>query len=112
MSPISRMLLGAALLGAVAVLAQAADQKQDVAMLELAERHRCLNCHEVDVKVRGPAWREVGRRYRDDPQAEARLLVKVREGGTGVWGDDFMSPNKRVSDAGLQALVRWILSLR
>ncbi|TLS17901.1 MAG: c-type cytochrome [Betaproteobacteria bacterium] len=112
MSLTTRTLLCAALLGVVAVPAQAADKKRDAAMLELAERHRCLNCHEVDVKVRGPAWREVGRRYRDDPEAEVRLLVKVREGGSGVWGDDFMSPNKRVSDADLQALVRWILSLR
>ncbi len=112
MSLTTRTLLCAALLGVVAVPAQAADKKRDAAMLELAERHRCLNCHEVDVKVRGPAWREVGRRSRADPEAEARRLVTVREGGSGVWGDAFMSPNTRVSDADLQALVRWILSLR
>ena len=88
-----------------------ADDATTQRMLELAERSRCLNCHDVNEKVRGPAWRDVAKRYRGDGGAEARPLVKVREGGTGVWGDDFMSPNKRVSDEDLLSLVRWILSL-
>lgn len=95
----------------LALPARAADPGSDPAMLELADRHRCLLCHEVDSKVRGPAWRDVAKRYRGDAGAFERLLVKVREGGTGVWGEDFMSPNRRVGEADLKTLVGWILSL-
>ena len=104
-------LLATTLLGALLLSPVRAAEGVPQSMLDLAERSRCLTCHEVDEKVRGPAWRDVAKRYRGDAAAEARLLVKVREGGSGVWGDDFMSPNKRVSDEDLQTLVRWILSL-
>ncbi len=104
-------LLAATFLGGLLLSPARAAEGVTPSMLDLAERSRCLTCHEVDEKVRGPAWRDVAKRYRGDAGAEARLLVKVREGGSGVWGDDFMSPNKRVSDEDLQTLVRWILSL-
>ena len=81
------------------------------AMLELAERSRCLNCHEVDQKIRGPAWREVARRYRGDAAAEERLVQKVYEGGSGNWGDDYMSANRRAGLDNIRILVRWILTL-
>jgi len=105
------LLLAGLVSAAVTSPARAADIPKKQEMLDLAERSRCLICHDVDEKVRGPAWRDVAKRYRGDAGAEARLLVKVREGGTGVWGDDFMSPNKRVSDEDLKTLVQWILSL-
>lgn len=104
-------LLAATLLGGPVLSPALAAEGVTQSMLDLAERSRCLTCHEVDEKVRGPAWRDVAKRYRGDGGAEARLLVKVREGGSGVWGDDFMSPNKRVSDEDLKTLVRWILAL-
>jgi len=115
MSHHKRMLPVLLLAGLVSLLAMSPARAAEIPklqeMLDLAERSRCLTCHDVEEKVRGPAWRDVAKRYRGDAGAEARLLVKVREGGTGVWGEDFMSPNKRVSEENLQALVRWILSL-
>jgi cytochrome c len=92
--------------------ALAADAPEDFeAMVELAWNSGCFNCHDLDDTVRGPAWRAVARRYRDDPTAFERLRVKVREGGGGVWGDDHMSPNRRVPMEDIDRLLRWLLEL-
>jgi cytochrome c551/c552 len=37
--------------------------------------------------------------------------TKVYEGGGGVWGNDYMSANKRAGKDNIRILVRWILSL-
>lgn len=102
------LLISSALVGNVAA---AAPKNEKAAMLELADQSRCLTCHDVDEKVRGPAWRDVARRYRDKPEEEERLVQKVYNGGGGAWGDDTMSSNKRAGVENIRTLVRWILSL-
>lgn len=91
-----------------AFAASAADEY--AAMLELADQSRCLSCHDVDETVRGPAWRDVAKRYRGQ-DVEAQLVTKVYEGGGGVWGTDSMSSNKRAGMDNIRSLVRWILAL-
>jgi len=81
------------------------------AMLQLADDSRCLGCHDLEQKLRGPAWRDVAKRYRGDPSAEERLVKKVHEGGGGAWGDDYMSANRRAGLDNIRKLVRWILQL-
>lgn len=90
-----------------ALAAPAADR---AAMLELADQSRCLTCHDVDETVRGPAWRDVAKRYRGQ-DVEEQLVKKVYEGGGGVWGNDSMSSNKRAGMDNIRTLVRWILAL-
>ena len=77
---------------------------------ELAKKHACFACHAVDKKLVGPAYKDVAAKYRNDKGAEAKLVEKVKKGGTGVWGQVPMPPNASVSDADLHALVKWILS--
>lgn len=84
----------------------------DDAMLDLADKSRCTACHDVRDKVTGPAWVEVAKRYRNDAGALERLVVKVRDGGSGAWGTVPMSPNKRVPEENIRKLVGWILSLK
>lgn len=83
----------------------------DEAMIELAWDSGCFNCHDLHERVRGPAWTEVARRYRSDPGAYERLVRTVIEGGSGNWGDDAMSPNRRVAEEDVRALVAWLLAL-
>lgn len=84
----------------------------DAAMLDLADKSRCTACHDVRDKVTGPAWIDVAKRYRNDAGALERLVVKVRDGGSGAWGTVPMSPNKRVPEENIRKLVGWILSLK
>ena len=84
--------------------------------LALARKSGCLTCHKIDVKVMGPAWKDVAAKYKDDKGARAMLLDKVRKGGRGNWSEvthNMMMPPapKRVSDEDIAQLVDFILSL-
>ncbi|MFZ4652626.1 MAG: c-type cytochrome [Rubrivivax sp.] len=94
----------------------------------LAERSRCLACHQVDRKVVGPAFRDIGRRYGSagsaggtgagsasaspNPELVAHLARKIRQGGSGAWGVVPMSANPHVSEEDARRLAEWILTLR
>lgn len=84
--------------------------------LDLARASGCLACHSVDKKVVGPAWKEVAARYKNDPQAKARLINKVKTGGKGNWTDVTggapMPPySPRISDSDITLLVEFVLAL-
>jgi cytochrome c len=97
----------AAALAATALPALAQDQ------MALATKSACTACHAVDKKVVGPAFKEVAAKYRSDKGAEAKLVEKVKKGGSGVWGQVPMPPNSpQVKDDDIKTLVHWILSLK
>ena len=70
----------------------------------------CMACHAKDKKVVGPAFKDVAAKYKGQ-DVTAKLLDKVRKGGSGVYGPIPMSPNppEKINDAGLKAAVEWIL---
>jgi len=77
----------------------------------LATAKGCMACHQIDVKVVGPAYKEVAAKYKDDAVVVNTLIDKVKAGGKGAWGEVPMPPNPAVSDEDLKTLVTWILSL-
>ena len=83
-----------------------------MANLQLAQKNGCLACHAVDHKVVGPAYKDVAKKYAGNKAAEAKLVAKVKAGGSGVWGPVPMPPNSQVSDADIKTLVKWVLSLK
>ncbi len=79
---------------------------------ELAQKHGCLACHGVDKKILGPAYKDVAAKYKGNKEAEAKLIEKVKKGGSGVWGPMPMPANSpKVPDADIKTLVDWILAL-
>jgi len=78
----------------------------------LLKKHACFACHSPTTKLVGPAYKDVAAKYRDQTDAENLLVKKVKEGGTGVWGQVPMPPNAKVPDADLEAMVKWILALQ
>lgn len=80
--------------------------------LALAQKNACMACHQVDKKLVGPAYKDVAAKYRGDKTAEAKLVKKVKEGGSGVWGAIPMPPHPQMSDADIKTIVHWILSLK
>ncbi|CAA7614497.1 Cytochrome c, class I [Magnetospirillum sp. LM-5] len=99
------------LVAALMVAAPAIAAPPDPAMMELADKSRCFQCHDLTTKISGPAWTEVAKRYRGRPDMVEPLVKKVKEGGTGAWGTEVMSPNKRVKEDDIRTLVKWILTL-
>jgi len=78
----------------------------------LAQKSGCLACHSVDKKVLGPAYKDVAAKYKGDKTAEAKLVAKVKAGGSGVWGPMPMPPmGAQVKEADITTIVQWILSL-
>ena len=86
---------------------------QAAASEAIIKKARCIACHAVDKKLVGPAYRDVAAKYRGDTGALARLSAKVRNGGSGVWGEIPMPPHPvdKLSDADLKSAVEWVLSL-
>ena len=76
---------------------------------ELAKKHQCLACHQLDKKSVGPAYKEIAKKYKGQADALAKLSEKVKKGGQGVWGPVPMPPNAAVPDADIKTLVDWLL---
>ena len=67
---------------------------------DLARASACTACHGVSTKLVGPAFREVAARYAGDPDAESRLVAKVKTGGAGTWGTVAMPAQAQVKRSG------------
>lgn len=72
----------------------------------------CLACHKENDKVLGPAFRLVAQKYKNDPATVKKLVEKVYNGGTGVWGDYAMAPQSHLKKDKIEKMVRWILNLK
>jgi cytochrome c551/c552 len=82
-------------------------------LLNLATKHTCITCHNPDLKLIGPAYRDVAAKYRDDPQAVAKVIAQMRTGGSGKWGAVPMLPFEgKVPPDEMQRLAAWILGYR
>ena len=64
----------------------------------------CLNCHDLDKKKIGPAYKDVAAKYKGDKSAEAMLVDKLKEGKN--------HPKIGASDAELKAAVGYVLSTK
>ena len=77
----------------------------------LIESNDCLSCHQFNRKNIGPAYVDVARKYHGDSTAIARLIRKVRQGGSGVWGSAAMPAHPALTDAQLSTMLAYIMSL-
>jgi cytochrome c len=74
-------------------------------------KHDCLICHAVDEPKTGPAFVEIGERYRGDAHAAEKLRAVLQKGahGGGPW---HMPPSPQVPAADARSIVAWILALK
>jgi len=77
---------------------------------QLAQQKNCMACHAIDKKVVGPAYKDVAAKYAGQKDAVAKLVEKLRHGGSGNWGAIPMPGNPALPEKDAQALVRWVLS--
>jgi cytochrome c len=76
----------------------------------LIEGSDCLSCHQLNRKSIGPAYVDVARKYKDSTVA-VRLVRKIREGGSGVWGKVAMPAHPALTDEQASAMLAYIMSL-
>ena len=79
---------------------------------EIMTKAGCAACHTVDKKGVGPSYKEVAKKHKGQKDAVAVVAKKIREGGTGAYGQIPMPPNPkdRIGDEDLKAMVEWVLS--
>jgi cytochrome c len=88
-------------------MALAAHASQGDALLQA---HGCLSCHAKLEKVLGPSFLSVADKYRQEKDAEARLVLAIQNGSKGQWGRIPMPPHSSISQADLQAMARHVLA--
>lgn len=79
---------------------------------EILTKSGCLACHKTDKKVVGPSYKDVAVKYKGQ-DATAKVMEKIRKGGSGVYGPIPMpaNPEAKISDADLKTVVDYILKL-
>lgn len=70
----------------------------------------CKVCHQPNTKSVGPSFADVSNKYKADPGALDKLVKKVREGGSGVWGEVAMAAHPALPVADAEVIVKYILS--
>jgi cytochrome c len=83
-----------------------------LASADLAKAKNCMACHALDKKLVGPSYKDVAAKYASDKDAAAKLAKKIREGGTGVWGQVPMPANPQVSEAEALTLAKWVMTVK
>lgn len=78
----------------------------------LLSSYGCTGCHDTARKLVGPSFREVAERFGKDPSGAERVARRIREGGSGDWGNIPMPPNPSISEPELRALVGWVFQQR
>lgn len=70
----------------------------------------CTACHTKDKKLVGPSFKDIAAKYKGQ-DVSAKLIEKVRKGGSGVYSPVPMAPNgpDKISDADLKEAVEFIL---
>jgi len=81
----------------------------------LAMQSGCLGCHKVDVKLVGPAFKDVAAKYAGDPAEIDRLANKVKAGSPPgeplIWGAIAMPPNQAKLE-NIRQVVEWIMTMK
>jgi cytochrome c len=79
--------------------------------LKLIAKSDCKTCHNKNVQTIGPAYTAIAEKYANTPENIALLASKVKKGGSGVWGEQMMTPHPDLDDADLKEMVTYIMSL-
>jgi cytochrome c len=94
---------------AAATTTAAAPAKDGAALIAGSD---CRTCHKDDVKLIGPAYQDVAKKYTNDEKTVKMLAEKVMKGGTGVWGQIPMAAHPALSQDDAEAMVKYVLSMK
>lgn len=108
--PWTHLVVSAALVLA-SPLVHAFDQEEARMM---ARQNGCFKCHGIDKKKDGPAYQEVANKYREDPQAVAKLYHHITAGVMVKFSNGNEEAHKVINIADSTAIhnmIAWLLSL-
>ena len=98
-------------LAASALLVTAGAHAMDAAAAKaLASKSACLACHAVDKKLVGPSYKDVAAKHKGQADAEAKVVARIKSGGSGMYGPVPMPPQPNLKDDELKLLAAWVLA--
>ena len=78
-----------------------------------AGKTRCGACHAIDKKMVGPAWNDVAKKYKGDPNAANKIAANITKGGEFGWKMSKMPPKGMgATDAEIKSLAEFIAGLK
>ena len=77
---------------------------------DLFRKNNCNACHSPTGKLVGPPLAEIARKYKGQPEAIDKLVKKVRQGGSGVWGVIPMPTHDHVPEDDVKTIVTWVVA--
>jgi cytochrome c len=101
---------GLSLIVFAATPAHAADAVDAARATVLSNSNACMGCHQVKRKMVGPSFDDVTARYKADPDAVAKIGVKIIKGGAGAWGMIPMPSHPAMSKTDAQTIAAWIMA--
>lgn len=81
--------------------------------LSLIAQSDCATCHKVEEKVTGPSYRDIAQKYASATDAELSLVAqKIIKGGSGNWGEIYMTPHPGLNAEDASAMLQYIMLLK
>ncbi|REG81362.1 PQQ-dependent sugar dehydrogenase [Algoriphagus antarcticus] len=71
----------------------------------------CKACHGISNESVGPDYTSVSEKYKNDPNAKSYLINKVRNGGSGVWGEQIMPGHTHLDENRVGQMVDFVLGI-
>jgi cytochrome c len=72
----------------------------------------CHTCHHEDHRSKGPAFKDIAKRYPIQPGYIELLSQKIIVGSKGAWGNPEMSPHPDIKPEEAKLMAKYILSLK
>jgi cytochrome c len=93
--------------------------ESDSIPVELAEKGKvliaysdCYTCHKEDERSKGPAFKDIAKRYPVKQVYIEMLAQKIIVGGSRNWGYSVMDPHPNLSLKDAKMMVTYILSMK
>jgi cytochrome c len=76
------------------------------------EKSDCFTCHELDKNTVGPSFNAIAQRYQNQESIAAKLVNKIKNGGSGEWGNAAMTAHPDLSESDIRGMLEYIFSLK
>jgi len=77
----------------------------------LISKNDCKTCHNKSKKTVGPSYLAIAKKYEHTDENAMMLVDKIKKGGSGIWGDQVMTPHPEISNFDLKEMISYIFTL-
>jgi cytochrome c len=77
----------------------------------LIAKNDCKTCHNKVKKTIGPSYTAIAKKYEHNDANIAMLTSKIKLGGSGIWGQQVMTPHPEIPKADIKEMINYIFSI-